>query len=121
VLDALVDIDQRIEMGRPDIKANCPTWLEAVTSLIREKRRQLTFRRPFSVRGIDRPLPAGTYELVPDHELASEPYFPVYRPTVALLFIPPQSYRHSSIVKASVDSADILASHERDQAPTGQS
>jgi hypothetical protein len=120
VLDALVDIDQRIEMGRPEKPIAQHGW-KPVTSPIREKRRQLIFRRPFSVRGIDRPLPAGTYELVPDHELASEPYFPVYRPTVALLFIPPQSYRHSSIVKASVDSADILASHERDQAPTGQS
>jgi len=24
VLDALVDIDQRVDMGRPDINANCP-------------------------------------------------------------------------------------------------
>jgi hypothetical protein len=80
------------------------------------KRRQLTFARPFSVRGVDRPLPAGTYELVPDHELASEPYFPVYRPVVALVFIPAQPRRHSSIVKASVDSAEILACHDRDQA-----
>lgn len=87
-----------------------------VTNSIREKRRQLTFRRPFSVRGIDRLLPAGTYELVPDHELASEPYLPVYRPVVALLFIPGQPHRHSSIVKANVDSAEILVAHRRDQA-----
>ena len=89
-----------------------------VTNPVRDRRRQLTFRRPFSVRGVDRLLPAGTYELVPDHELASEPYHPVYRPVVALLFIPGEPHRHSSIVKANVDSAEILASHGRDQAET---
>ena len=87
-----------------------------VVNPVSERRRQLTFRRPFSVRGIDRPLPAGTYELVPDHELASEPYFPVYRPVVTLVFIPAQPCQHSSIVKANVDAAEILASHGRDQA-----
>jgi hypothetical protein len=82
---------------------------------MQQKRLQLTFRRPFSVKGISRLLPPGIYELVPDHELTGEAYFPVYRPAVALLAIPSQAHRHSTLVKANVDSAEILASHRRDQ------
>jgi len=52
---------------------------------------------------------------VPDRELMSEFRFPVYRQVVSLLFVPPQAHGRSSIVKASVNLADILASHQRDQ------
>ncbi len=82
---------------------------------MRQKRLQLTFSRPFSVKGVNHLLPPGIYELVPDHELVSEAYFPLYRPAVALLAIPSHAYRRSSLVKADVDSAEILASHRRDQ------
>ena len=83
---------------------------------MRRKRFKLTFRRPFSVKGIDRPLSPGDYELVPDHELTGELHFPEYRHVVSLLFVPRQAHKRSFIVKASVDLADILASHVRDQA-----
>jgi hypothetical protein len=75
----------------------------------------LTFKRPFSVKGIDRLLSPGDYELVPDQELTGELHFPTYRQVVSLLFVPAQAYRRSSIVKASVDSVEILAAHKRDQ------
>ncbi|MFZ0067722.1 MAG: hypothetical protein WAK90_16305 [Pseudolabrys sp.] len=83
---------------------------------MRRNRFKLTFRRPFSVKGIDRPLSPGNYELVPDHELKGELYFPEYRHVVSLLFVPTEAHKRSFIVKASVDPADILASHVRDQA-----
>ena len=82
---------------------------------MRQKRLSLTFNRPFSVKGINRLLPAGDYELVPDDELISEPFLPVYRQVSVLIFIPPGAERQSSIVKAGVDIADILAAHRRDQ------
>jgi hypothetical protein len=89
--------------------------LNELMTAMRQKRLQLAFSRPFSVKGINRLLPPGIYELVPDHELISEACFPLYRPAVALLAIPSQAYRRSSLVKANVDSAEILASHRRDQ------
>lgn len=82
---------------------------------ISQRRLKLRFRRPFLVKGIDRPLPPGDYEIVPDHQLTGELWFPAYRPIVTLLCVPPQPYRRSSIVKANVRLSDILASHERDQ------
>lgn len=82
---------------------------------MRQKRLKLTFRQPFRVKGVSRMLPAGDYELVPDQELTAEYYLPAYRPVVALIRMPSQGHRCSSIAKASVDLADILASHQLDQ------
>jgi hypothetical protein len=82
---------------------------------MRQKRLKLTFRQPFRVKGVSRMLPAGDYELVPDQELTSEYYLPAYRPVVALIRMPSQGHRCSSFAKASVDLADILASHQLDQ------
>jgi hypothetical protein len=84
--------------------------------VISRNRLKLTFKRPFSVQGINRLLPAGNYELVPDHELTSEHNIPAYRQVVTLLFVTPEAYRRSSIVKTNVATADILASHRRDVA-----
>jgi hypothetical protein len=81
----------------------------------RRRRLQLTFRQPFSVKGVNRMLPAGDYELVPDEELNGEFYFAAYRPVVALIHVPSDADQPSSLVKASVDPAEILASHGRDQ------
>ena len=82
---------------------------------MRRERLQLTFRRHFSITGIDRLLPPGDYELVPDYELTSEPHFPVYQQIVTLLVVPSQAYRRSSVVKANVRLVEVLASHRRDQ------
>jgi hypothetical protein len=37
----------------------------------------LTFRHPFSLKGVDRRLGAGDYEVVTDEELIEEVSFPV--------------------------------------------
>jgi hypothetical protein len=94
--------------------STCVETCSSVT-VMRQKRVKLTFARPFSVKGVSRMLPAGDYELVPDQELTAEFYLPDYRPVVALIHIPSQAHRRSSLVKASVDLADILASHRQDQ------
>ena len=83
--------------------------------LIRCKRHKLTFKRPFSVKGIDRLLSPGDYELVPDHEMTGEIYFPAYRNVVTMILVPPEAFRRSSIVKTNVDAAEIFAAHKRDQ------
>jgi hypothetical protein len=94
--------------------STCVETCSSVT-VMRQKRVKLTFARPFRVKGVSRMLPAGDYELVPDQELTAEFYLPAYRPVVALIHMPSQAHRCSSFVKASVDLADILASHRQDQ------
>jgi hypothetical protein len=84
--------------------------------LTRTKRVTLTFRHPFSLKGVERRLAPGQYEVVTDEELIGELSFPVYRRVATLLFLPAQAHLPSTIEMVNVDPADLAAAHERDQA-----
>jgi hypothetical protein len=45
----------------------------------RTRKRFVTFPRSFELRGVDYPLPAGSYEIISDEELIEGLSFPVYR------------------------------------------
>lgn len=47
--------------------------------LTRSQRTTIVFRRPFVVKGIDRPQPAGTYDVETEEELLEGLSFPAYR------------------------------------------
>jgi hypothetical protein len=82
----------------------------------RTKRVALTFQHPFSLKGVDRRLAAGQYEVVTDEELIEELAFPVYRRVATLIFLPADAYEPSSIEMVNVDPVDLAAAQERDQA-----
>ncbi len=82
----------------------------------RTKRVTMTFQHPFSLRGVERSLAAGQYEVVTDEELIEELSFPVYRRVSTLIFLPAQAYKPSSIEMVNVDPADLAAAHARDKA-----
>jgi hypothetical protein len=84
--------------------------------MTRTKRVTLTFRHPFSLKGVNRRLAPGQYEVVSDEELIEELSFPVYRRVATLIFLPAQAYEPSSIEMVNVDPADLAAAHERDRA-----
>jgi hypothetical protein len=76
----------------------------------------MTFQHPFSLKGIDRRLAPGQYEVVTDEQFIGELMFPDYRRAATLIFLPDDAYRPSSIVMINVDPADLAATHKRDQA-----
>jgi hypothetical protein len=82
----------------------------------RTKRVALTFQHPFSLKGVDRRLAAGQYEVVTDEELIEELAFPVYRRVATLIFLPSDAYEPSSIEMVNVDPVDLAAAQEQDQA-----
>lgn len=82
----------------------------------RTKRVTLTFQHPFSLKGINRCLVPGQYEVVPDEELIGELMFPAYRRVVTLIFLPADAHQPSSIEMVNVDPIDLAAAYERDQA-----
>ena len=47
--------------------------------MTRTRKKFLTFARSFELRGVDYPLPAGSYEIISDEELIEGLSFPVYR------------------------------------------
>lgn len=81
----------------------------------RTKRVTLTFQHSFSLKGVDRRLTAGKYDVVTDEELIEELSFPVYR-RVATMIMLPMDARRSAIEMVTVDPADLAAVHEQDQA-----
>jgi hypothetical protein len=81
----------------------------------RTKRVTLTFQHPFSLKGVDRRLAPGDYEVVTDEELIEKLSFPVYR-RVATMILLPADTRQSSIEMVTVEPTDLAAAHERDGA-----
>jgi hypothetical protein len=62
--------------------------LEDIAMVTRTKRVTLTFQHPFSVKGVDRRLAPGDYEVVTDEELIEELSFPVYRRVATMILLP---------------------------------
>jgi hypothetical protein len=84
--------------------------------LTRTKRATLTFQHPFSLKGVDRRLSAGEYEVATDEELIEGLSFPVYRRVATLIFLPAGVGQQASMEMVTVDPDELAAAHQRDQA-----
>ena len=84
--------------------------------LTRTKRVTLTFQHPFSLKGVDRRLASGEYEVATDEELIEGLSFPVYRRVATMIFLPAEAGQSASIEMVNVDPADLAAAHQQDQA-----
>ena len=83
--------------------------------ITRTKRVTLTFNHPFSLKGVDRLLAPGQYEVASDEELIEELSFPVYRRVSTMIFVPGQSHA-SSVEMVTIDPRDLQAAQDRDKA-----
>ena len=82
---------------------------------IRTHRETVTFHRPFSLEGIDRPLPAGSYEVMTDEELIEGLSFPVYRRVATTILVPAASLQ-GSVEMLTIGPAGLAAALDRDAA-----
>jgi len=83
--------------------------------LTRTSSKTVVFSHPFSLKGVDRVLPAGDYRVVTDEELIEGLSFPVYRRVSTVIFVPAQS-QASSIEMVTIDPADLKAAQDHDAA-----
>jgi len=74
---------------------------------IRSRRETVTFKRPFQIRGIDRLLPAGAYEVVTDEEMIEGLSFPSYRRVATMIMVPAAQSRGSTMEMVSIGSIDL--------------
>lgn len=79
--------------------------------IARTRDRTWTFAAPFTLKGVDRELPAGSYRVATDEELIESLSFPVYRRVATTIFAPGKG---GSLEMLSIDPADLQAAHERD-------
>jgi hypothetical protein len=73
---------------------------------IRTTRKKVKFNNPFSIEGVGRVLPPGTYEIVTDAELIEGLLFPVYRRVATMILAPTQSFQ-GSIEMLPIDPSDL--------------
>jgi hypothetical protein len=83
--------------------------------MTRTNHRKLTFRRPFTLKGVERQLPPGEYEVVTDEELIEDLSFRVYRRVASWIMAPAQG-SVTAIEMIPIDPAEIALAHERDRA-----
>jgi hypothetical protein len=81
---------------------------------IRTRAKTVIFSRPFSLKGVDRVLPAGDYRVLTDEELVDGVSFPVYRRVSTMIFLPAQFHRPGSVELVTIDPLDLRAAEERD-------
>ncbi len=63
----------------------------------RTQRKTVVFSHPFRLKGVDRVLPPGDYEVITDEELTEGLSFPVYRRVSTAIIVPAQSHQASSV------------------------
>ncbi len=73
----------------------------------RSRRETITFRHPFRIKGIDRLLPAGGYEVITDEEMIEGLSFAVFRRVATMIMVPAEAPRSSMMDMISISSIDL--------------
>ena len=81
----------------------------------RTRRKTVVFSRSFLLKGIDRILPPGNYEVVTDEELIEGLSFPVYHRVSTMMMVPAQN-QASAVEMLMIDAGDLEAAQARDAA-----
>ena len=74
---------------------------------IRSRKEIITFKHPFQIRGIDRPLPAGAYEVITDEEMIEGLSFASFRRVATMIMVPAAASRGSTMEMISIGSVDL--------------
>jgi hypothetical protein len=74
---------------------------------IRSRREAVTFKHPFRIRGVDRLLPAGTYQVITDEESIEGLSFAAFRRIATMILVPGATASAQEMLSiGSVDLAD---------------
>ena len=80
----------------------------------RSRRETITFRHPFRIKGIDRLLPAGGYEVITDEEMIEGLSFAAFRRVATMIMVPAEAPRSSMMEMVSISSVDLSAAQRID-------
>ena len=74
---------------------------------MRSRREAITFLHPFRIKGIDRLLPPGAYQVITDEELIEGLSFPAFRRVATMIMVPAAPPRSSTMEMISIGSVDL--------------
>jgi len=83
----------------------------------RSRRETVTFTRPARIKGIDRLLKAGAYEVVTDEELIEGLSFPSYRRIATMMMVPGAPPHTTSMEMIAIAAADLVDAQRLDAEP----
>jgi hypothetical protein len=81
---------------------------------MRSRRETVHFKHPFQIKGIDRLLSAGAYEVVTDEEMIEGLSFPCFRRVPTMIMVPGLAPRNSSVEMISISSVDLSDARRND-------
>ncbi len=73
----------------------------------RSRREVVSFRHPFRIKGIDRVLPPGAYEVITDEEMIEGLSFASFRRVATMILVPAAPPRSSTMEMISIGSVDL--------------
>jgi hypothetical protein len=73
----------------------------------RSRRETVTFRHPFQIKGIDRVLPPGTYEVITDEEMIEGLSFASFRRVATMIMVPAPPPRVSTMEMICIGPVDL--------------
>jgi hypothetical protein len=73
---------------------------------MRSRRETITFKHPFRIKGIDRELAPGSYEVITDEEMIEGLSFASFRRVATMIMVPAAS-RSSAMEMVSIGSVDL--------------
>jgi hypothetical protein len=73
----------------------------------RTRRETVHFKHPFWIKGIDRLLPPGAYEVVTDDEMIEGLSFASFRHVATMIMVPCATPRRSATEMVSISSIDL--------------
>jgi hypothetical protein len=74
---------------------------------MRSRRETITFKHSFQIKGIDRLLPPGAYEVITDEEMIEGLSFASFRRVATLIMVPAAPPRSSTMEMISIGSIDL--------------
>jgi hypothetical protein len=74
---------------------------------VRSRRETITFKHSFQIKGIDRVLPPGAYEVITDEEMIEGLSFASFRRVATLIMVPAAPPRSSTMEMISIGSVDL--------------
>ena len=81
---------------------------------MRSRRETITFRHPFRIKGIDRQLQAGAYEIITDEEMIEGLSFASFRRVATMIMVPGAAPRTSSMEMISISAIDLTDAQRAD-------
>lgn len=80
---------------------------------VRSRRETVHFNHPFRIKGIDRQLPPGDYEVISDEEMIEGLSFPSFRRTATMMMVP-GALQRSAIEMISISAVDLSKAQHAD-------